>query len=93
MSDTPQLPLLRDVVIHGDELRPKGYWLPLQEVGARPAHAPRSEPDVAKQAAALRAETERILPAVRERVVAAGVAAARSRLHGTNGGGDGEREQ
>ncbi|MDN3519690.1 hypothetical protein QWY84_18940 [Aquisalimonas lutea] len=76
MTTTPDPPVLDDVVIAGDRLRPRGLWLPLQEVQQRRAAAgwPGDlAPDV-------RARAERILPGVRQRALGAALRAAHAHL-------------
>lgn len=76
MTTTAEPPVLEDVVIAGDRLRPRGLWLPLQEVtqGRTTAQWPR---DVAPE---VRAQAERILPGVRQRALAAALRAAHAYL-------------
>lgn len=76
MATTPKPPVLDDLVIAGDQLRPRGLWLPLQEVPQRRATA-RWPGDLAPD---VRAQAERILPGVRQRALSAALRAAHAQL-------------
>ncbi|MFO7858699.1 MAG: hypothetical protein R6V11_07235 [Ectothiorhodospiraceae bacterium] len=74
MSQAPP-PVVDDVVIHGDALRRRGLWLPVQPVADNGA----SRAPTRDLPPGTRAMAERILPEVRQRALEAGRRAVRPR--------------
>ena len=76
MSRGTEPPIIHDVVIAGDELRPRGLWLPLQPVQPESLSGrwPDPPPEVLEQA-------ERLLPDVHERALRKARRTLRAALH------------